>query len=186
MIFSAAAENGANTMDWKTRFPRLADFLANIRGNMFRCFVLPDTLLTHVVYKTNVRWVWCNKLSWFIYRIYFSNDKVKRYFQSKRECIKLIEALIVRLKCTNKNMQKQFCVLDNLSIPQGVMFHARVWLLHAHKSTLVWVDKDGVIMKHYPNLWKNVWLFLPDCPIFSLVFPPCPPLSLKFFHKFIP
>ena len=95
----------------------------------------------------------------------------------------MIEALMVRLKCTNKNMQKQYCVLDNLTIPQLVTFYARVWLLHAHKSTLVWVDKDGVVMKHYPNLWKNVWLFLSDCPIFSLVFPPCPPLSLKFFRK---
>ena len=169
-------------MDWKTRFPRLADVLANIRGNMFRCFVLPDTLLTHLIYKTNVRWVWCNKLSWFIYRIHFSNDKVKRYFYSQWECIKLIEALMVRLKCRTNLMQIQYCVLDNLTIPQGVTFYTRVWLLlHAHKSTLVWVDQDGVVMKHCPHLWINGWHFLPNCPIFSLVFPPCPPLSLKFF-----
>ena len=41
--FPAAAENGAKKMEWKTRFPRLADCPANMTENMFRCFVLPNT-----------------------------------------------------------------------------------------------------------------------------------------------
>ena len=85
------------------------------------------------------------------------------------------------IKMKTKIMQIQYCMLENLIIPQGVTFYARVWLLHALKSSLVWVDKDGVVLKHCPHLWKNVWHFLLHCPTFSLVFSPCPPLSLKFF-----